>query len=126
MPAEHLNAEELPEVSESSTPEADTPHKVERLAEIARMADLLADRILNAQIMGRPVKESDILALLEASLLLSERGQETPPMVAQVVRRLDAARTADLDDTSDEEERQDTERLARSLRPLQKPDGHES
>lgn len=78
-------------MSQRSTREADAPHKSDLLAEIARMTDDLADRILSAQIMGHPVKESDILALLEASLLLSERGQETPPMVVQVVRRLDAA-----------------------------------
>lgn len=113
-------------MSESETSDTDPPYKTERLAEIARMADLLADRILNAQIMGRPVKESDILALLEASLLLSERGQETPQLVIQVVRRLDEAKTAGVDDTPDEAERQDTERLARSLRPIPKSDGQES
>ena len=119
-------SEGLSAVSESPTPEADLPHKEGRLVEIARMADLLADRILNAQIMGRQVKESDVLSLLEASLLLSERGQETPPLVEQVVRRLDAAKSTDVDDASDAEERHDTERLARSLRPLQKPDGQDS
>ena len=86
------------------------------------MADILADRILQAQIMGRPVKESDVLTLLGASLLLSERGQETPPLVVQVIRRLDEAKTADVDNTPDDEEQRDTERLARSLRPVEKLD----
>lgn len=90
------------------------------------MADVLADRILNAQIMGRPVKESDILALLEASLLLNERGEETPPLVVQVVRRLDEAKAVEGDSPPDEEELQETERLARSLRPIQKLDVRES
>ena len=87
------------------------------------MADLLADRILNAQIMGHPVKESDILALLEASLLLSERGREVSPLVVQVVRRLDEAKVAEADHAPDEKERRETERLARSLRPIPKSDG---
>ena len=90
------------------------------------MSDLLADRVLNAQIMGHPVKESDVLALLEASLLLNERGQETPMLLAQVIRRLDAAKAAGVDDALDEEERQNTERLARSLRPFQGSDDQES
>lgn len=123
MNDEPLKAEELPGVMDSPTPKADAPHETDRLEEIARMADVLADRILQAQIMGRPVKESDILALLEASLLLNERGQETPQLVVQVVRRLDEAKAADVDNSPDEEERQDTERLAQSLRPIQKPDG---
>ena len=113
-------------MNERVTLDADTPHKVDRLAEIARMADALADRLLNAQIMGHPVKESDILALLEASLLLSERGQETPPLVVQVVRRLDEAKTAEADHAPDKVERQETERLARSLRPIPKSDSKES
>ena len=87
------------------------------------MADILADRLLQAQIMGRPVKESDVLALLEASLLLNERGQETPPLVVQVVRRLGEAKPAEADHAPDEEERQETERLAQSLRPSQRSDG---
>ena len=86
------------------------------------MADVLADRILQAQIMGRLVKESDVLPRLEASLLLSERGQETPPLVVQVVRRLDEAKAAEVDSPPDEEERQETERLARLLRPVEKSD----
>ena len=90
------------------------------------MADLLADRVLNAQILGRPVKESDVLTLLEASLLLNERGQETPMLLAQVIRRLDAAKAADVDNAPDEEEQQNTERLALALRPIQKPDGQEA
>ncbi|GJD94533.1 hypothetical protein [Methylobacterium iners] len=94
------------------------PSKDDRLEQVARMADLLADRILNAQILGREVKDSDILALLEASLLLSEYGQETPPLVMQVVRRLDAAKSNEGAEAS-EEERQDIERLAHSLRPFQ-------
>ena len=113
-------------MSESPTPEANTPDKTDRLAEIARMADVLADRILQAQIMRRPVKESDVLALLEASLLLNERGQETPPLVVQVVQRLYAAKAAEADHETDDEERQDTERLARSLRPFREQDGQES
>ena len=90
------------------------------------MADILADRILQAQIMGRSVKESDIMALLGASLLLSERGQETPPLVVQVIRRLDEAKAAEADPAPDEKERQETEHLARSLRPLERPSDKEN
>ncbi|GJD97310.1 hypothetical protein [Methylobacterium iners] len=93
--------------------------KDDRLEQVARLADLLADRILNAQILGREVRDSDILALLEASLLLSGYGQETPPLVVQGVLRLDAARSDEDAEASDKEERQDIERLAHSLRPQQ-------
>ena len=69
------------------------------------------------------MKESDVVVLLEASLLLNERGQETPMSLAQVIRRLDDAVAVAGDDAHDEEERQNTERLARSLRPFQGSDG---
>lgn len=90
------------------------------------MADLLADRVLNAQMLGHSIKESDVLALLEASLLLNERGQETPMLLEQVIRRLDAAKAADVDNAPNEEDQRDEERLARSLRPIKKSDGQVS
>lgn len=41
-------------MSEDTSPGAAAPHKTARLAEIARMADLLTDILLEDQIMGRP------------------------------------------------------------------------
>jgi hypothetical protein len=61
-----------------------------RLSEIVRLTNLLADRVLDARIMGDPVDEADIEALLKASLLLSEFGQEAPPLLDRLIRNLRA------------------------------------
>jgi hypothetical protein len=73
----------------------------DRLTEIERMANLLAYRVLNAQVTGRPVTEADIHALLEASILLSEYGRETPPQLSQIVQRIS---DGDAPDAQDEAE----------------------
>lgn len=43
-----------------------------QLSEVSRLATLLADRVLDAQIMSRPVPDEHIRALSEAALLHSE------------------------------------------------------
>ena len=113
-------------MSESATPAAATAHNTERLAEIARMADLLTDRLLNDQIMGRPVSREGIAALLKASSLLKDYGQAIPPLLSQIVQDFCDDGEAEADNASDEQERQDAERLARSLRPIPKSDGQET
>ncbi len=61
-----------------------------RLSEIARLTNLLADRVLDARIMGNPVDDKDVEALLKASLLLSEYGQDAPPLLDRLIQNLRA------------------------------------
>ncbi|WP_244474283.1 hypothetical protein [Methylobacterium sp. Leaf87] len=56
-----------------------------RLSEISRLATLLADRVLDAQIMKRPVLDDDIRSLLDAGLLLKEYGFELPSLLGQIM-----------------------------------------
>jgi hypothetical protein len=60
-----------------------------RLSEVSRLATLLADRVLDAQIMSRPVPDEHIRALLEAALLLKEYGQELPSLLSQIMHGVD-------------------------------------
>ncbi|MCJ2104355.1 hypothetical protein MKK70_02940 [Methylobacterium sp. E-041] len=57
----------------------------ERLPELSRLAGLLADQVLDAQIMSRPVPEPHIRALLSAAFLLDEYGLPLPSLLQQIV-----------------------------------------
>ncbi len=65
----------------------------ERLSELARLAGLLADQVLDAQIMGRPVPDQQIRTLLSAAFLLDEYGVPLPSLLQQIVH--EAERGAD-------------------------------
>lgn len=65
------------------TPEVDALH--ERLSEVARLATLLADRVLDAQIMKCPVPDDHISSLLDAGLLLKDYGVELPSLLGQII-----------------------------------------
>ena len=106
-------------MSESPTLAADTPRKVERLVEIARMATLLTDRLLEDQIMGRQVSEDGILALLKASALLKTYGHPIPPLLGQIVQDFGDADASEPPKRLGETELEEVPRLARSLRPFQ-------
>ena len=58
----------------------------ERLSEAARLAGLLADQVLDAQIMKRPVPEQHIRTLLSAASLLDEYAVPLPSLLQQIVR----------------------------------------
>lgn len=60
-----------------------------QLSEVSRLATLLADRVLDAQITSRPVPDGHIRTLLEAALLLTEYGQELPSLLVQIMRGVD-------------------------------------
>ena len=92
--------EGLPEVSELASGREVSPED-DRLTEIARMANLLAYRVLNAQVTGRPVTETDIHVLLEASILLNDYGLETPPQLSEIVRRINDGKTPDAQDEAE-------------------------
>ncbi|MCJ2109985.1 hypothetical protein MKK64_01945 [Methylobacterium sp. E-025] len=56
-----------------------------RLSEVARLAGLLADQVLDAQIMNRPVPDQHIRTLLSAAFLLDEYGLPLPSLLQQIV-----------------------------------------
>lgn len=98
--------------------EADGPAEVDRLEAIALMADVLADRVLNAQVMGRSVSESDIHALLEASILLKDYGKATPPLLSEIVRNISGGDVPESVEARDVVELKTVRRVAKSLQPL--------
>jgi hypothetical protein len=75
----------------SETPKTET-HVSEALAalsEVSRMATLLAGDVLDAQIKGHLVPDNHIQSLLEAILLLREYGAPLPPLLNQIMRKVD-------------------------------------
>lgn len=59
-----------------------------RLDEILRLTSSLADQVLDAQVMGRPVLGEQALALAKAANLLHEYEVEWPPMLKQALHGL--------------------------------------
>lgn len=57
----------------------------ERLAELARLAGLLADQVLDAQIFSRPIPDQHIQTLLSAAFLLEEYDIPLPSLLQQIV-----------------------------------------
>lgn len=56
-----------------------------KLGEVARLATLMADRILEAQIMDRPIPQEQFTAFVDAAHLLQEQGVPWPPLVEQIL-----------------------------------------
>ena len=71
---------------------------VERLSEVARLATLLADRVLDAQIMNRPISDLQIRALLDAALVLEEHQMPLPPLLMQILHEVGTASSRDASD----------------------------
>lgn len=87
-----------------------------RLSEISRLATLLADRVLDAQIMKRPVSDDDIRSLLDAGLLLKEYKFELPSLLGQIML---AAEKSEPDvSPKPETDAEEVGRLAWLLRPF--------
>lgn len=80
------------------------PASSERLSEVARLATLLADRVLDAQIMSRPILDAQIQALLDAALLLEEHEMPLPPLLKQILHEVE--RTSDEEDTDEPHQRE--------------------
>ncbi|WP_456684895.1 hypothetical protein [Bradyrhizobium sp. P5_C11_2] len=59
-----------------------------RLSEVLRLCTLLADRALDAQIMGRPNPTYQVVALAKAARLLQDHEVEWPPLLTQVLHEL--------------------------------------
>lgn len=62
-------------------------------AEVSRLATLLANQVLEAQMMGRPVPDELIRALLDAASILREYGQELPSLLSQIMHGVDKPET---------------------------------
>lgn len=91
-----------------------------RLQEVSRLAALLADRALDAQIMSRPVPDEHIRSLLEAALLLREHGQELPSLLGQIMHGVSTTQTPDrAEEQHGAAENEGTGRLAWLFRPFQ-------
>ena len=61
----------------------------ERLQEVSRLAGALAERVRAAQMLGEPVEDAQVKALLEAALLLEESGIAQPPLVMEALQKVD-------------------------------------
>ncbi|MCJ2081213.1 hypothetical protein [Methylobacterium sp. J-090] len=103
-------------MSESPMTVAIIPDPTRRLAEVSRLATLLADRVLDAQIMKRPVRDDDIRSLLDAGLLLKKHGKELPSLLGQIML---AAEGPEPEVAVAAE----PGRLARAFRPFQRTKG---
>ncbi|AWI90539.1 hypothetical protein C0214_21310 [Methylobacterium sp. DM1] len=69
-----------------------------KLGEVARLATLMADRILEAQIAARPIPQEQLNALVNAAWLLQDHDVPWPPLVEEVLheagRRMNRAEAA--------------------------------
>ncbi|WP_156399132.1 hypothetical protein [Methylobacterium sp. Leaf466] len=83
------------------------------------MAHLLTERLLDNQIMARPVSRDGILALLKASLLLKDYGQAIPPLLNQIVQDLGDEEASGSAVERDDPDPDGAEQLAWALRPFQ-------
>ncbi|SDA09710.1 hypothetical protein SAMN02799622_00240 [Methylobacterium sp. UNC378MF] len=59
-----------------------------KIAEVQRLATALAARVRYAQLVGRPVYEAQISALVSAARLMDEEKAPWPPMVEEVLTEL--------------------------------------
>ncbi len=71
-----------------------------KLAEVQRLATALAARVRYAQLVGRPVYEEQIAALVGAARLMDDENAPWPPMVEEVLTEL--ARSIDGPDPAPE------------------------
>jgi hypothetical protein len=59
-----------------------------KLAEVQRLATALAARVRYAQLVGRPVYDAQITALVSAARLMDAENATWPPMVEEVLTEL--------------------------------------
>ncbi|WP_110352234.1 hypothetical protein [Methylobacterium sp. B4] len=81
--------------------DASAEEQSEKLGEVARLATLMADRILEAQIMDRPIPQEQFTAFVDAAHLLQERGVPWPPLVEQILNDAGKPRVTDPQPESD-------------------------
>lgn len=71
-----------------------------KLAEVQRLATALAARVRYAQLVGRPVYDAQITALVSAARLMDAENAPWPPMVEEVLTEL--AKSIDGSDAAPE------------------------
>lgn len=64
--------------------------QLEGIAEVARLTNLLADRVAGDHMADRPIPDAHLSALSRAAQLLDEYGQEVPPLLAPIMDQLRA------------------------------------
>ncbi|GJD58826.1 hypothetical protein [Methylobacterium dankookense] len=83
-----------------------------KLAEVLRLATLVAERVLEAQLIERPVPSDQFNALVSAVRLLQDQNVPLPPLVEQVVselsKRLSQVEAAPDDSSSEPEAEHDS------------------
>ncbi|MCJ2083535.1 hypothetical protein [Methylobacterium sp. J-090] len=100
-----------------SVPTIDVADK--RLDEISRLATLLVDQVLNAQLLERPVPDDHIRALLEAGLLLKEYGVDPPSSLGEIMLASEAAEPRNSADSGRAAADNDAGQLPWLIRPFQ-------
>ena len=100
---------------------------VGRLSEVSRLAGQLADRVLSAQIASQPIPKAHIHALLDAAIIIEKYERDLPPLLEQMIGKLEDEDSAKpVADREDEEavpepaegEEADAKRLAWLFRPF--------
>ncbi len=76
-------------MSDRPGPTAPPADPSSRLSEVSRLASLLADRVLAAQIDSQPIPKAHIHALLDAAIVLENHGADLPPLLEQMVQKLE-------------------------------------
>ncbi|UIY45626.1 hypothetical protein [Methylobacterium radiotolerans] len=79
-----------------------------RLSDVLRLCTLLADRALDARIMGRAVPADQAIALAKAARLLQDHGVDWPPLLTQVLHEL-AAKDGEPDVASEADQSPDVD-----------------
>jgi hypothetical protein len=69
---------------------SEAPAETDRMSEVVHMAGTLADRLLDAQIMRGEMPDDQVRALVDAAVLMEERGVPWPPMMMQVLHAVEA------------------------------------
>ncbi|KQP47015.1 MULTISPECIES: hypothetical protein [unclassified Methylobacterium] len=114
-------------MTESPEPSSAAADPAGRLSEVSRLASLLADRVLSAQIASQPIPKAHIHALLDAAIILEKYEVRLPPLLEQMVETLedeDAGKPAgagaeEAPTEPVEGEEADAKRLAWLFRPFQ-------
>ncbi len=66
----------------------DTADKPSSIAEVVRLADLLAERVLAEGLGSGSTPIAHIRALVDAAMLLEDYGQEMPPSLEKMIREV--------------------------------------
>jgi hypothetical protein len=73
-------------------PPSDAPDQTRSISDVAQLAAALAERVIQAQLVGKPAPEEDIRLLMDAAMLLDECGEELPPLLIPIIQEVRAGR----------------------------------